>query len=680
MSETIPHVVPSARPPGAPPADRQDVVFPAPPHPLLPDVRLEPFAERMRPPAAHRLPATGITTIEMRAGNVSIHPHLPPVPVWGYALDGTVSVPGPLLEARADRLALVRFDNRLPGSAEPGQMPPALPFLTNVAPDPADGEPDPQNQLGTMGEVAEDLTNVPVGWTSVHLHGGHSRADADGFPDNMAPTGGSQLAAYDNSYDNVDLGLGKVGTLQWYHDHAMNGTRCHVYAGLAAGYVVRDPQEAALGLPTGAHDGEIVAVLQDRNVGLDGDKLRLLHKTTPSTGEFFGPLTLVNGHVWPGMALRPEVYRLRLLNGSNARTYRLHLVSVEAGPDGTPQGVTVHHDRVLVIGTDGGLLWRASAPSATDAFTMAPAERLDLLIDLSGLDGRSLYLINSAPAPFGGQATPDLTELVLHGDPDGKNPYPQVLRLDVDRRAAAPGQPAVLFAELAGRAHRPVTLNPAFRRLVHEPEPAPADAPLELTIDKHQHHVVLLAETDPPGHLYLQELEEAADGAIELQLSPATAAQRYSVVGWPAGDPAPSTSRMSFYDRVGTLARLGEWQVFVFVNTTGDTHPLHIHQSQFQPLGLTADALPDDASYDPVTRTSPKPLAVTLGAGRAYEEYEVHGWKDVIRVDPLNVVKVAIRFDVPGRFVYHCHVLEHEDTDMMRPFVVTVTDPHGMHM
>src|SRR3954469_13190707 len=176
-----------------------DVVFPAPPHPLRPDITLEPFAAPLRPAAAHHLSAEKITRIEMREAGVSIHPHLPPMPVWGYALDGLVSVPGPLLEATADRLALIRFDNRLPGSALPGRMPPQLPFLTNLAPDPDDGEPDPQNQLGMAGEVAEDLTGAPLGWTSVHLHGGHSRADADGWPDNMAPAGGSQLVAYDNS-------------------------------------------------------------------------------------------------------------------------------------------------------------------------------------------------------------------------------------------------------------------------------------------------------------------------------------------------------------------------------------------------------------------------------------------------------------------------------------------------
>src|SRR5699024_4249002 len=144
------------------------------------------------------------------------------------------------------------------------------------------------------------------------------------------------------------------------------------------------------------------------------------------------------------------------------------------------------------------------------------------------------------------------------------------------------------------------------------------------------------------------------DGAIELQLSPDRPPARYAVVGWPAGDPTPSTARMSFYDRVGTLPTLGQSQVFVFINTTGDTHPMHIHQSQSQPLGARADTLAGDVSYEPVTRTATQPLTVQPAAGRGYAPYGTGGWKDVLRVDPLTVVKVAARFDLPGRFVYHC--------------------------
>src|SRR5207245_1647084 len=161
-------------------------------------------------------------------------------------------------------------------------------------------------------------------------------------------------------------------------------------------------------------------------------------------------------------------------------------------------------------------------------------------------------------------------------DADGKNPYPQVLRIDVDSHALTRGaSPALIDALL-----REPELNPAFRRLVHDAAagPGPGD-PLPLAIEGHQHHLVLLAETNPPGHLYVHEIMEDPNGEIELQLPPATSPTRYSVVGWMPGDTTPSSARMSFYDQVGVLPKLGKWQVFSFINATGDTHPLHIHQS-----------------------------------------------------------------------------------------------------
>jgi spore coat protein A len=656
--------------------------FPVPTHPLDRNRRLEPFLARLLPPRAYCLSPQRVTRIEMRATTARIHPDLPPVAAWGYGLDGRVTSPGPLLEAEQGRTVVIRFDNRLPGSAAPGAPRPGLPFATNIAPDPATGQTDPQNLLGRSGDVVEPTGGAPVGWTSVHLHGGHSRADADGFPNNMAGPGGSQLSAFDNTYDNGDIGLDKVGAFLWYHDHAMNGTRYHVYAGLAGGYLLRDQRERALGLPTTAEDGEVVLLLADRNVTADGEAVRLLHKTTESTAEMFGPLTLVNGVLWPRIELRPEVYRLRLLNASNARAFRLHLVRVE-DRDGVLQ-VSVVHRRILVIGSDGGLLRRASPLDDGDALTMAPSERFDVLVDLSGLEGERLYLVNSAPAPFGGDPIPDLAGLLEHGDGDGLNPYPYVACLDVDRDAPTQGAPAALFRAIAG-----TELNGGFKRLVHGAAHTPATTGVsdEVSIEGHDHHTILLGESDPPGHLYLHEIVEDPAGTIELQLPEDAAAKRYSVIGWWPADDTPSHTRPSFYDRVGILPLLGQWQVFRFVNATGDTHPLHIHQSQFQPLGDRADRLvvtdANDANlYDPTHRRTAHPLRPDAEApGRTYEPHEVTGWNDVIRVDPGNVVKVAIRFDVPGSYVYHCHVLEHEDTEMMRPIVVTVTDmSSGMAM
>lgn len=639
-----------------------------PENPLRPGDALEPFRAVLAPPRAHSLQPGVVHDIDIAPTRLRLHPDLPAVPAWGYGRHGHVTSPGPVLEAATGEHTLVRWRNRLPASVmphDPGAPAAALPIATAVVDDP-DGDTDSvQNHLGAAGGVPEDTAAVPVGWTSVHLHGAHSRSDADGWPDNMAPAGGQQLCAYDNTDDNEDLGLTKVGKSLWYHDHAMNGTRHHVYAGLCGIYLVRDPREAQLGLPVCADEGEIPLVLQDRNLGVAEGELRLLHKTTPDTKEFFGPLTLVDGKLWPRLPLRPQVYRLRLLNASNARAYRLHLVSIDGA--GT---VTPHHDRVLVIGNDGGLLWRAWQLGDEQALTVAPAERLDVLVDLTGLpDGTRRYLVNSAQAPFGGDGPPPLDELLAHGDLPGRNPYPWVLRIDVDREAPTPGRPAALARTIAA-----AELNPAFRRLVHDRDDNAG--PPELSIAGHAHHTILLAETDPPGHLFLQEIVEDPDGTIALQLPPAAAPVRYRVEGWMTDDPAPSSTRVSFYDRTALRPELGQWQVWQFVNTTGDTHPVHIHQSAFQPLGEAAGRLAfADGNgtnlYDPDTRTTSAPL-VPDGAGRTYEPAEVRGWKDVLRVDPGEVVRVAIRFDVPGRYVYHCHVLEHEDTEMMRPFVVTV--------
>lgn len=103
------------------------------------------------------------------------------------------------------------------------------------------------------------------------------------------------------------------------------------------------------------------------------------------------------------------MYRLRLLNGSNARTYRLNLVTIDL----ETQTISQHNSRILVIGTEGGLLWKSQRLGDTDSLTLAPAERLDILLELTRIgDGKQLYFINSAEAPFIGSTSPqDSAEL-----------------------------------------------------------------------------------------------------------------------------------------------------------------------------------------------------------------------------------------------------------------------------
>ena len=176
----------------------------------------------------------------------------------------------------------------------------------------------------------------------------------------------------------------------------MGVTRFSVYAGLAGLWIVRDDRERDLGLPEGP-PYELPLLLADRNFdtaprgGLTGD---LLHKTDPDVMECFGPFTVVNGAVWPRIEVEPATYRFRVLNGSNARTYRLVLTR-----DGEPD-----HARITQIGTEGGLLL-APVPIPAQGLVLASAERADLLVDFSDLaPGTELTLWNTATAPFDGTA------------------------------------------------------------------------------------------------------------------------------------------------------------------------------------------------------------------------------------------------------------------------------------
>src|SRR5690349_22828973 len=140
----------------------------------------------------------------------------------------------------------------------------------------------------------------------------------------------------------------------------------------------------------------------------------------------FAPFTTVNGKVWPVLDVRPATYRFRLLNGSNARTYRLVLFGDEA-----PE-----LERITQIGTDHGLL-RAPVTVPPDGLVLASAERADLLVDFSDLEpGTALTLYNTAAAPFDGTPYP-AADASNAADLDGLLPYPQVMRFHVTRAPVA---------------------------------------------------------------------------------------------------------------------------------------------------------------------------------------------------------------------------------------------------
>lgn len=286
-----------------------------------------------------------------------MHSQLPPTKLWGY--EG--QYPGPTIEALRGRPIVVQWENHLP----------SLHMF----------EIDPRIH-GAMPPTPEVRT-VP------HLHGARTRSESDGLPEKWFTSGDSALYAYPNDQQAATL---------WYHDHAVAITRLNVYAGLSGFYLLRDKEEGSLNLPSGDH--EIPLLLQDRSLDDNG---QLLYSPTFDDGqsppphwwapEFFGDLPVVNGAIYPFLQVEPRRYRLRLLNGANSRFFNLFF-NLAKHPSDIPSLVTFHQ-----IGTDGGFL---PNPVALNRLLLAPAERADLIVNFSGLEGKTVTLSNNAPAPFPG--------------------------------------------------------------------------------------------------------------------------------------------------------------------------------------------------------------------------------------------------------------------------------------
>jgi spore coat protein A len=542
----------------------------------------------------------GRLVVRLESSKHRFHRDLPPSPVWTY--DG--SLPGPSIEVRRGAELEVLWENHLSGP---------FPVVVTVAPEYAIAGVPAQCVPGRSQGPADPHAAALSGFAVVHLHGGMTHAPSDGWTENIMAPGQALLDAYPND---------QRAALLWYHDHVMGVTRFNVYAGLAGLWIVRDERERELELPEGP-PYEVPLLLADRNFDVDDDgRLTgvLLHKTDPEVMECFGPFTTVNGAVWPYLEVEPATYRFRVLNGSNARTYRLVLTR-----DGKPD-----HGRITQIGTEGGLLpGPVSIPA--QGLVLASAERADLLVDFSDLDpGTELTFWNTATAPFDGTFADPSTAGIA--SLDGLLPYPEVLRIRVGegRRNSRPV---------------PQTLETDFR-------PASREELAGAVVRS----IALVEQQGTPPMLTMHELAPAADAEeafvtlVETQSDGTERATHWISVA----------SR--FEDTTTFFPMLHEPEIWRLINLTGDTHPIHLHLDPFHVL-----------ERHPATVAG-----ATVRVGTAPDDGIPHmlddnerGLKDTVRVNPNEVVDIVVRFEVfCGRYMYHCHILEHEDHDMMRPFVV----------
>lgn len=412
----------------------------------------------------------------------------------------------------------------------------------------------------------------------VHWHGLDVPAPADGHP-RLAVDSGRRYT-YEFTVTN------RAGTY-WYHPHPHMRTGAQVNHGLAGLLIVSDDEEAELQLPSGA--AELIAVIQDRRFDAANQFVYSTSMMDMETG-FLGNRVLINGRPSPVWALATRPYRLRLLNGSNARTYKL------AWSDGSP---------MTVLAVDGGLLERSHVQRF---LTLAPAQRADVWLDLSARSLNTRLELQSAAFPV---ADAGLEMGGMMGARMG----------GVGAGGGAAGAPLPLGAPISL-----LTINVTRR------EASAASLPTRLsTFDRSWQPIADSPARQVP--IAFRMMEWFLDGrAFEME---------------GVADVETVTA--------------GSTHVWAFINTGGPmgmrmAHPIHLHGRQFRVLGRSGGA-PDNA------------LREGLIDG---------GWHDTVLVLPDETVRLQVPFTVhPGLYLYHCHVLEHEDMGMMRNFKVVGAQAPG---
>jgi len=556
----------------------------------------------------------------------------------------------------------------------------------------------------------------------VHLHGGEIPSDSDGgpnswfMPDGITngpgfPHGASSLVTYPNQQEAATL---------WYHPHDDGLTRINVYTGLAGYYFLRGEDEELAKLPgwsgddlvventpggknptfngTNAYLPEIELGIQDRMFDVNGALYWPVAPPNPElhpfwTPEFIGDIFVVNGKTWPYLSVAPRKYRFRILDGCNARWLNMWLVDAA---DGVSPGPAIN-----VVGVEGGLL---SAPVTLDpalgqALNIGPGQRADVVIDFSdpAFAGKTFTLKQNAGAPFpdGDPAVPGLTDVIMQFVVNGTmvsaaNPTVAGTDMSLLPNNLRPATPMVKLTDFAG------TIDPAITPAVHRQiilnEVMSFGGPAAVLVNNTYFEAALAVAGDP----------NAAGGPTEFPTEGTTEIIEIANV---SADAHPMHIHLMQWQLVSRTPINADGYLQAYAQAWRDNKPgipPYPAGSMDYPGGAgspfdygkehvlpPAVPVPDYVNKDGAVGGNPAFSDFVLGPEVPASPEEM-GWKDNVTVPPGFISKFVMRvaptdkpanaapadlmfpFDPslgPG-YVWHCHVIDHEDMSMMRPLEI----------
>lgn len=452
-----------------------------------------------------------------------------------------------------------------------------------------------------------------------HRHGGVASGDRyDGLPDAWSspdrsgdgtPDFRGRLYSTPYQFSNAQ----EAGHL-WFHDHALGVTRLNVNMGLVGNYLIRDANEDYLiernMLPASAY--ELPLAIQD-------------HMFDKSGNIYYPASDKKNNPSAPTVTHLPEFFGdFILVNGVpwpkcqvEPRAYRLRLLNASDSRFYNLQFKRAHGAPMAFhqVGTELGMM---NSPVAMTQLLLAPGERADVVINFADAAMQTVTVLNSANGPF-----PD-------GDPVDPRTAGKIMAFQVN----LPLDPRI----------RPTVL-PAFLR------PLNGMLPSAHTAHVPRRKLMLYEGTDPFGRL------QTMLGTV----NPAP------------GNPAnPAFGTFFYSDPVTETVAQGSTEIWEFHNTTVDAHPIHMHLVHFRILNREpfSGTLLDKPMGAAGTTTGGYLTSIGLtGPLRAAEPNEA-GRKDTAICYPGEITRVLVTFGLPGEYVWHCHILSHEDHEMMRRFVV----------